>query len=756
LDDLQWADSLSLALINYLARKYRNSRLLIIGAYRIEEVVPTTEGSLHPLQETMFSMNRDGLSTMIELDRLTRNDLPELLTSIFHSSIGEEFVEKLYIETEGNPLFTLETLNMLVVEGFLAEKEGLWILSAPIEDIGIPSKVHDVIQRRLSRLNREERRLLDLAAVCGRTFHISMLRETLSLDLTDILQQLIEIEQRHRLIRSVDSTFEFTHQQIRDTIYDNMNRELRRIYHLKTATYLEKIIVKEISDSNLVDVTNHYVNGGASEKAFDYLIKLAEKAISLYANRQAIDYLTKALEATKKNPSLATNENLYKIYMMRGRTWNRIEYYPKPHTRNDFNLMHQLATTIGDESKIAEAHLSSSTTYNPDNINERKNKLLHLNKALELARKTDNKPLEARVFYTKGHIFLERFDTQHEGLRFLEEAIEISRETGNNRLESAITRSFGSYYDSKGEYTRAKEYLNRAIALIDEKEDLWGQLHSLMFLIATFGYLGEYNDAISTAHRSLQLIRKYGLSMGVFDFESMILNVLGWIYYHLQNFELAIQYNNKSIEFAPETDACHSGVISYSLSNLGLIYLSKNDYESAEKYFKEAWKKKKDLGKEMEREQQITPRLLLGDGEISLAKSDHTQALQKAEEALAISENASRKKYIAKSLKLKSETLTKMGKLNEAIEHMSKALNLAKQLGTPHLLWQINYSYGHLLDKCRRHREAEEQYAIAINLIETTASRLNDQTLAKTLLNAPMTKAIRDSYTKIKLTSQFN
>jgi predicted ATPase len=109
LDDLQWADPLSLALINYLARKCRDSRLLIIGAYRLEEIVPTKEG-LHPLQETIFSMNREDLSTMMELNPLTRNDLPELLTSICHSSLGEEFVEKLYMETEGNPLFTVETL----------------------------------------------------------------------------------------------------------------------------------------------------------------------------------------------------------------------------------------------------------------------------------------------------------------------------------------------------------------------------------------------------------------------------------------------------------------------------------------------------------------------------------------------------------------------------------------------------------------------------------------------------------------------
>jgi len=84
--------------------------------------------------------------------------------------MGEEFVEKLYEETEGNPLFALETLKMLVYEGFLSERDGRWRLTASMEKIKIPSKVHEVITRRIARLGREERNLLDLAAVCGHSF----------------------------------------------------------------------------------------------------------------------------------------------------------------------------------------------------------------------------------------------------------------------------------------------------------------------------------------------------------------------------------------------------------------------------------------------------------------------------------------------------------------------------------------------------------------------------------------------------------
>lgn len=96
LDDLHWADRLSLALLNYLSRKCRNSHLLIIGTYRPEELIQTTEEKHHPLAETMFSMSREDLLTKLELDRIKRGDFPNLITSVFDSLIDEEFVERLY------------------------------------------------------------------------------------------------------------------------------------------------------------------------------------------------------------------------------------------------------------------------------------------------------------------------------------------------------------------------------------------------------------------------------------------------------------------------------------------------------------------------------------------------------------------------------------------------------------------------------------------------------------------------------------
>jgi len=743
LDDLQWADHLSLALVHYLSRKCRNSRLLIVGAYRPEETVLTEEGKLHPLEETMFAMSREDLLIKLELKSLKRNDLSELVKSIFHASVDEAFVEKLYKETEGNPLFAIETLNLVVEEGFLSEKDGHWILAAPTEKMRIPSKIQEVITRRIKRLGREERRLLELAAVCGNSFNPNVMGKIMASDVAAVLQMLVEIEQRHMLIRPEDSTFEFTHHRIREVIYENLPGELRRVYHLKMANSLEEVFAEKASDSYLADIALHYVEGGSPEKAFVYLLRLGEKAVNVFANMQAIDYLDKALEATQRNMSLATNENLAKIYKLRGQAW---VFQDKAKARRDFDLMLQNAESNGNISMIAEAHYWLGVNCEP-HLGEFDEAMQHLTTAVEMARNAGNKLLEARGSGVAGAYLMlgEAPDTMDDGHTWLEESYVICKEVGDRVTETENLLMHGLYYNWKGEFDRAKESLKKSTALAEEIGSILHIANTLRVLSIVLAGKGEYNEAISTAQRNLQLSRDYGITY----FVCVSLNTLGWIYHDLENIELAMKYNNEAIEFArAHRDSRPGGAVPSSLLNLAMDYLYKNDYENAEKYFKEVinaydqhrvgwWR--------------IQTRLLLGRGEISFAKGDYTQALKFAEDSLAISRKADAKKYITKGLKLKSEILEKIGNPEEAIELMQNALKLAQELGNPPLLWQTHYSLGGLLEKHEKQQEANKHYAEAIALLEKTASTLRDASLKDTLLTVPQTKAIQDAYARTKL-----
>ncbi len=744
LEDLQWADHLSLALIHYVARKCRNSRLLIIGTYRSEELIRTKEEKLHPLEETMFSMSREDLLTKMDLGPLKRDDFPELLRSVFHSRFDDKFVEKLYRETEGNPLFVLETLNLLVEEGFLSESGEQWELTAPTEKIGVPSKVQEVIIRRISRLTREERKLLDHAAVCGHSFNLDTLRRTMSLDEIDVLEKLVVIEKRHKLIRSADSTFVFTHEKIREVIYDDLQGELRRAYHLKTASCLEQIPVEETSDGYLADIAFHYVEGGALEKAFEYLISLAEKAVELSANTEAIDYLNKALEATRTTASLASNENLARIYKIRGRAW--LGRGMMANAKDDFNELLQNAISFGNESLLAESHYwlgeALMKQYNFDKAE------LNLLRAIEMARKTGNRFVECRSLASLGWSLVSGLDTLNECRMRLEESSKISKEIGDKVAYSRSHLWLAFFYNWRGEFNLARENVNEALSLFEELGDRFHVLHALMILGWINTGKGEYNDAISAIQRCLQLAQEWGIVY--WDRAPMPLMQLGWIYRDLSSIELALQYDSEALENArlsAKAGMTKAGNAVAALVDLGADYLSRGDFENAEKHFKEAipmvplhrlatWR--------------IHIHRLLGSAEIALAKGNFQNALKSVEDSLAMSEKAGSKKYIAKGLRLKGELLAKMGNLEEAIKLMGVALKVAKQVGNPPTLWQTHHSLGLLHEKRGDLQRAREHHAEAIALIEETAEKLDDVSLKNTLLNAPSTNAILEAYAKTK------
>ena len=480
------------------------------------------------------------------------------------------------------------------------------------------------------------------------------------------------------------------------------------------------------------------MEGGAPERAFEYLVKLGEKTVDVFANLQAIEYLNEALEVTKKVASLATSENLAKIYMLRGRAWHGQGEIIR--AIDDFNLLLQNATGIGDESMITEAHywLGSALFY----AGEWDESKSHFVRAIEMARRTGNKLVEGRSLWFLAYFLCMDLDTFDESLTRIEESFRICEEMGDKVNDASARCLLGGLYTWKGDFNLAIEKINEASALAEETGDNFWKIASLLYLIIAHGSKGEYNEAISTAQRGLQLSR----DCGNMYFISPILTTLGWIYHDLSNIELALQHHNEALKMG---NVICKGDLSF-LIDLGMDYLYKHDYKNAEKYYTEAnglipprrgvlWR--------------LKTRVLLGFGEISLAKGDCAEALKLAEDSLTISEGAGARKYIPKSLKLKAEALAKMGNMEEAVKLMENALKLAQQVGNPPLTWQIHHSLGLLLEKHGDPQKASEHHAEALALLEATASRLDDPSLKNTLLTAPPTKTIRDAYARTKPTS---
>ena len=155
IDDLHWADSASLALLHYIARVVASERILVLATFRCEQLNLAKDGFVNPLIDTLRLMQREDLFQEIKLKNLNSSNVGLIAESILGSKVHHEFVDKLAVESQGNPLFIIETLKMLLENGSLQQEANQWKLS--VDKLSIPIKVKDIILCRLSLLSASQR-----------------------------------------------------------------------------------------------------------------------------------------------------------------------------------------------------------------------------------------------------------------------------------------------------------------------------------------------------------------------------------------------------------------------------------------------------------------------------------------------------------------------------------------------------------------------------------------------------------------------
>jgi predicted ATPase len=159
IDNLHWADQPSLQLCEFVAREVLDARILVLGTCRDTELSPG-----HPLLDTLGELAHEPFSQQIHLSGLPWDDV----SGFFRAAIGmdppTDFVDTVFGRTEGNPLFVIEIMRLLMREGMLPTERDA---RGPDWDIPIPETVRMTISRRLERLSEGCRQTLTVAYEWG-------------------------------------------------------------------------------------------------------------------------------------------------------------------------------------------------------------------------------------------------------------------------------------------------------------------------------------------------------------------------------------------------------------------------------------------------------------------------------------------------------------------------------------------------------------------------------------------------------------
>ncbi|WP_437635395.1 AAA family ATPase [Sorangium sp. So ce854] len=285
LDDLQWADAGSLQLLEQLATYAGSERLLLIGAYRDNEVGPA-----HPLRLALAEARKRGAAVSeLVLEPLSAIHVGALVAEAVHASTeqAEPLSRLVHEKTGGNPFFVLQFLIALHQEGLITfdAEEGRWRWDiAAIRDKAFTDNVVELMAGKLKRLSEPTRDALTLAACLGSSLELDTLAVVAGRPAAELRDALEEAVREGLLLRR-DGAYRFLHDRVQQAAYSLIPAGQLAEMHLRIGRLLLSAQRAEERDDALFDVV-HHLNRGAT-----LLRSQAERdeiaALNLRAGRKA-------------------------------------------------------------------------------------------------------------------------------------------------------------------------------------------------------------------------------------------------------------------------------------------------------------------------------------------------------------------------------------------------------------------------------------------------------------------------------------
>ena len=288
LEDLHWADIASLEFLRFFARYLSGLPILIVATYRDDELTRR-----HALFEFMPLFTRESGAESLLIRPLDDAALTQLIAAryVFPTEHSARLVGYLSRHAQGNPFFALELLQSLEAEGVLVQEEGGdWAFGNPAA-LQLPPLIRQVIERRLHRLSGATLTSLEIAAIIGHEFDFelwSMVTTGEEQALIDTLEEGID----YGVLDETDSagSYAFRHALFREALYERQIWPRRRARHRRVAEALEE-------RANVApDIIAHHYEQADDERAAEWLVRAADRAIERWAWIQAVAYASKAVQ----------------------------------------------------------------------------------------------------------------------------------------------------------------------------------------------------------------------------------------------------------------------------------------------------------------------------------------------------------------------------------------------------------------------------------------------------------------------------
>src|SRR5262245_11653484 len=655
LEDVHWADEMSLRLLSFLARRSRATGLLIVVTAREEEMLdaPLLRGALDEL-------GAQGKLTRINLAPLSRGDTGVLVRALARSSADdttlERLTEQVWAVSEGNPFISIEALR-----AFQEEPE---VQAAP--GLPMPDRVRQLISTRLDRLGEREQRLLAAAAIIGREFEFALVQRATDLNEHDAAWGVEELVRR-RLFQVVGERLDFAHDRIRTVVSNRLLPPSRKVVHGAVARAIE-VCHTDALDVHAPALGLHYREGGVWDRAVIFLGRAAAQAGSRSAYRNAAAWYEQTLAGLAYLP--ATRENLERAVDARVGLGNAIYFLGQVASSvEQFKQAEKIAEELGDARRLGMALLwltrHAWISGRPQEVE------IYAERTLAIAEKSDDDALRALANYFLGHGLLVAGDLPRAMARFREVALILEDPTDKNHpaptssLRGSAHRSYLAWCLAEtGQFNEAIQLGLYAAGDAEASELAHAMVQAWSTLTHVHILRGEYPHAVGLSERALALARAREVAL--------FLPLQQWLVGHAW---------------------ARSGRVAEGLS------LIRTGLERIEVWELWLW----------------VPLVTIHLGEVCLLAGLIDEAGGHAARALGLARELGQRLYEAYALHLLGESLAPED-APAAEEHYRSALALAEELGLRPLVAHCHLGLGKLYRRADKHEQAREHLTTATTM----------------------------------------
>jgi tetratricopeptide (TPR) repeat protein len=722
LDDLQWADSGSLNLLFHLARQLAESRILLLGTYRPDDVALGRDGARHPFESTLNELKRYHGDIVLDLSRTDSDERRAFTNELIDSEpnhLDANFREQLFMHTDGHPLFTVELLRNLQERGdLLKDKDGYWIQGSNLDWDTLPPRVEGVIGERIARLPEGFRETLNVSSVMGYEFIAQAIARVQKVEERDLVRDLSrELEKRYLLVfeqseikigKQFLSIYRFSHALTQQYLYDELSVGERRMLHGEIAETLESISADH-SDQFALQLARHYDEAGNAEKAVSYWSLAGDAAFAIYAQNEAIAAYTRALELSKE--ITISSEQLNHLYTRRGRAMELTGQFEQALKNYDEMLL--AAHDHKDRRMELDAQVAASTLYStPTAVMDTEKGRALSEETLKLAQELGDQAVESKVLWNLLLANLHGGEID-QAIDYGERSLSLARSL-NLREQMAYTLTdLGRAHNTACRFEEAEARLTEAAGLWRELGNMTMLSDNLNTWLLNLMWSGKYEKALGIAQESLETSRA---TKNIWA-QGWPHQMQGQIWFEYGEIDKALEELEASVRLAVEANTplhttWYSANLGWAYIQIGAIQKGMDVYQATRVPNQDmpasvSWTPRAvayalceiavghlDLAASIVNSRRLTNSiwdygLELAQCKLALARKDHAQAIAIAD---AFVENIRQFKvghYLPEALFLKGRAHLMNGEQDLAKAAFEQARLAAEAIGSRRLLWQI-------------------------------------------------------------------